>query len=80
MTITDNGQLIQLHPVIAAMIELLTEKQDGVWKRQLGRVELHFSPTEVSMKVFDGPVFTGFRKTKDKPRPEPVTAPGCQRK
>ena len=66
MTLTDDtGTPIRLHPVVAAMVALLVEKQPGVWKRGCGMVELHFAPQEVTMKVFDKPVFTGFRKTKE---------------
>lgn len=70
MTLTDDtGREIQLHPIARAMVELIVSRQEGIWRRPAGIVQLHFSAPDVSMKVFDPPVFTAFQKTVDKPRP-----------
>jgi len=62
MTFSINGQSVAVHPVVATMISLLIEKQDGIWKRGVGTVQLSFAEREVDLRVFDRPVFTAHYK------------------
>jgi hypothetical protein len=70
MTLTDDtGKPVPLHPLIASMISVLVEKQEGIWKRRAGVVQLHFAAVDITLKVFDPPVFTASRKMQEKPGP-----------
>ena len=62
----DTGLVIHLHPIIASMISVLVEKQEGIWKRRAGIAQFHFAATDITLKVFDPPVFTASRKTTEK--------------
>lgn len=70
MTLTIDGKVVtNIHPVIEAMIAVLLDKGEGIWRRGNGVVELHFAPQGVALKIYDPPVFTGYAKTHEKPRP-----------
>lgn len=69
LTLTIDGKLIQLHPVVVAMIAVLIEKQEGIWRRGTGSVTLDFAPQGVALKVYDPPIFTGYKKTTEAKRP-----------
>jgi hypothetical protein len=62
----DSGQLVNLHPVIAAMIRGLIKEQESIYRRGTGKVELCYAPQGVAVKVCDPPVKTAYEKTRDK--------------
>ena len=72
MILTINGQLVLLHPVIAAMITALVKQQEEIWKRGEGKIELHYAPDRVAFKLYDPPVSTCYEKTVDKMPPPSV--------
>jgi hypothetical protein len=65
----DTGLVIQLHPMVTGMIELLVAEQSTIVKCGCGLVMLDFGPMTITVRPFNRPLSVRKRETKEKSRP-----------